>query len=35
MHPEGIKEILANVHAKGKIPELEEKCLEFIGKVLP
>ena len=27
--PEGIKEIY-NVHAKGKIPDLEEKCLEIL-----
>ena len=32
--PEGIKEIF-NVHAKGKIPELEEKCLELLEKYDP
>ena len=32
--PEGIKEIF-NVHAKGKIPELEEKCLELLEKYYP
>ena len=30
-NPEGIKEIL-NIHAKGKMPELEEKCLELLEK---
>ena len=30
-NPEGIKEIL-NVHAKGKMPELEEKCLQLLEK---
>ena len=29
--PEGIKEIY-NIHAKGKIHELEEKCLELLEK---
>ena len=33
-NPEGIKEIF-NVHAKGKIPELEEKCLELLEKYDP
>ena len=29
--PEGIKEIL-NVHAKDRMPEVEEKCLELLQK---
>ena len=30
-NPEGIKEIL-NIHAKDKMPELEEECLELLEK---